>query len=431
MTILTNKNEILYKKEFSIFLLFWFLVQTLLNYHIGFTINIIGFLLFLLKNRGRLNGFYGMYFFILYFIFGSIIGLINYASGTILISDYFRDFLYFLNPFLFLLICNFVYKKYSFTTIINSLLIYAFIYSVYTLFNLGITIFSGNFSISEHTADWNLYFVLVMLLSKQVRCQITMFKNLIPCVIALVFIILLFSFSRTSLFVFIISLVVLCINRKNFANFVLKSLLLFCVICFLLICLSYASPSFKSVMEIFFNKLIRSFTELKSSNVWNEVNITHNWRGYEVHQGILEFSKANVFEKLFGYGWGKGINVGEYSILVVSDRNDNLIPHLHNGYITMLVKFGIFGLILYISFYLVLIYRCVIMINKGYWNYHIPFACTLCYLVTTIFVKGIFVAENPGILMFFMALATSDYKIKTKRLVLLKTLNLKFVTKSF
>jgi hypothetical protein len=104
--------------------------------------------------------------------------------------------------------------------------------------------------------------------------------------------------------------------------------------------------------------LIFKFSNISNEVSWDanknvvatEEDINVNWRGYESYQGMLKFYNGTIIQKAIGYGWGSLVDLG-LAIKLGSDTFDE-IPILHNGFVMILVKCGILGLILY-SFFLV------------------------------------------------------------------------------
>ena len=86
---------------------------------------------------------------------------------------------------------------------------------------------------------------------------------------------------------------------------------------------------------------------------------------------IEKYNTSNLFEKIFGNGFGSFINskrsIVDDAYLSGSGSNEfiNEIPIFHNGYFGALFKCGIVGVILYISFLVMLyIYSFIYIKNK-------------------------------------------------------------------
>jgi hypothetical protein len=163
---------------------------------------------------------------------------------------------------------------------------------------------------------------------------------------------------------------------------------------------------------------LRSFTEISSNNDWsNTTNIVYNWRGFEINCAKIIFLMGNITEKIVGYGFGKGIYVGEYAYLVMPG-SDGSIPVLHNGYYTMLIKNGIVGVILYLLFYFVNIKTAIVSIkNKlNIYESRVSIGILLSLMVTTYFVTGI-VSKYSDVVMciLFGYIANKGFIYQTEK----------------
>lgn len=148
------------------------------------------------------------------------------------------------------------------------------------------------------------------------------------------------SFSRTFLLI-LICLCLLQINRHWQK--------LFAVICVGFAFFTVISILFPNAAMQYFEKLRNSLVEISPSRIhWTSSEIVRNWRGYEVHCAQEAFHNASIWEKLFGSGFGSGIDAFGYEYLVTSEHN---LPFLHNGYYTTLFKFGILGIGLMALYY--------------------------------------------------------------------------------
>jgi hypothetical protein len=102
--------------------------------------------------------------------------------------------------------------------------------------------------------------------------------------------------------------------------------------------------------------LITKFEQIPQEVGWNaqkntdatKEDIQANWRGYEAYQGLMKFSQGSTFQKLFGYGFSEKVDLGITIQLAGADYDQ--VPILHNEYVTLLVKCGIAGLVLYLIF---------------------------------------------------------------------------------
>jgi hypothetical protein len=103
------------------------------------------------------------------------------------------------------------------------------------------------------------------------------------------------------------------------------------------------SGSFES--DGFVGKLINSANEINASNFRTNEDINLKYRGYESFMAWATFQAGTVPEMLFGE-LGKLIDLKIY-MTSLSEKPLRFIPILHNGYLYILIKTGILGLIIY------------------------------------------------------------------------------------
>ncbi|MEJ2437362.1 MAG: hypothetical protein P8Y35_05085 [Sulfurovaceae bacterium] len=78
------------------------------------------------------------------------------------------------------------------------------------------------------------------------------------------------------------------------------------------------------------------------------------WRGYETYHCYLAFKNdGGIKQKIFGYGFGKSANLGFE--MKLAGNLFRKISVFHNGYMNILLKTGILGLLLYLLYWLLII----------------------------------------------------------------------------
>ena len=193
------------------------------------------------------------------------------------------------------------------------------------------------------------------------------------------------SFSRTAL-VLIICLLVFQIKDIK------RTLGVVAIVCIIIALLIHLAPS---LLNEFLGKISSSLTEISESNSWTPTNIVLNWRGYEIYCAKTQFVAGNIFEKIFGIGYGRGIDGRGYSYLVIDEPT---IPWLHNGYYTTLVKLGVVGCIFVAGYWLKSI-KELFTINDIFFR---RFYCGMIIglIVSMIAVTGIFWGGVPFVYFF-------------------------------
>ena len=164
---------------------------------------------------------------------------------------------------------------------------------------------------------------------------------------------LLMAFSRTIWGVFIIMLLAfnsyftLKIRKALPSLFKLGVVVLSFVI--LLIILNYRNDE-STVLGQFIAKYSRSMEEISKESEFSTYKdkMTH-WRGYESLLVRNEIGNNSLVGKIFGYGFGKTVYIGEDHFL---GPENIYIPKFHNGYSEIRLKTGLTGMLLYFFFFL-------------------------------------------------------------------------------
>ncbi len=155
------------------------------------------------------------------------------------------------------------------------------------------------------------------------------------------------SFSRTlwmSLFVMLFFSFDM-LNIRNVKKALVVMLLIFAV---LIAATSIDADKITSSDRSFTAKTLRVINELKISDYSSRIEIMRNWRGYESYRGLETYKSGSPFELFAGQGFGTFIDMGLHMKLGEGIQRD--IPITHNGYIFLLVKCGVVGVILYLYY---------------------------------------------------------------------------------
>jgi hypothetical protein len=157
------------------------------------------------------------------------------------------------------------------------------------------------------------------------------------------------SFSRTHLLALIMMLFVMSsvITVPKINRLVMISCLLFPLLYGYFLAMPETKSSANSVTS-FSDKLRNSITETKMDDYKNDADINTNWRGYESFKAVKTYMDGNLFEYVTGRGFGTNVNLD--IVIKLGDDEFSSIPILHNGYLYLLVKSGVLGIILYLGF---------------------------------------------------------------------------------
>jgi hypothetical protein len=372
-----------------------------------FLITLVALLLMLLSSKGRLSAriFNGKYIYYYFIAMGFILAICYAPVYDYSMNHIVKDAVYLTLPLLFWLVgSNGVSgywlreksiqetKSYLYTTVFYVGLIYSFydiIIVCYRVLMFGITEFSiqGLRSvIGTGTALPIICFFLSIYVSEFINIRPVWKKvgNILFIVDALI------HFSRMN-----ILLIVVLISFSGIIKKPKKMLKYGAAMLFALVVVYLVLPEF---LLAFVDKILYSITEISfSQSNWDMTSIVHNWRGYEAFCEIQKFSKLSSFEQLFGSGFGSQLELGGYAYLVTSE---NTIPFLHNGYFTILMKWGIVGVVAYIVM-LICMFRTKITYKKERNFYR---AIVIIIAVDTLFVHGLFFSPAVASLMLLNAI---------------------------
>lgn len=109
------------------------------------------------------------------------------------------------------------------------------------------------------------------------------------------------------------------------------------------------------------DKYETSFSEMQIKNYNDFSEINRNWRGFESFKALGQFEKLSLFGQLFGGGVGQTVDVGFHMKLGDSYIRD--VPIIHNGFLYVLIKTGVLGLLAYI-FWLFALFKWAFAIDR-------------------------------------------------------------------
>ena len=265
-------------------------------------------------------------------------------------KDVFRDVFFFLNPiviFLFGSICA------RYIPLIKLLRTFVYLGLVFAIIYIANHNFSSsydsvaNFREEEGNTSYVVVVSLGILLISIIKKLKLFRKNKTLFFIPILSAAFVIASSRTFLLVLIICVVsglgYLRLNNK----FILRGLGLFVV---LAIGVSALVSIGNTDRKTFLGKLTTSLEEITIENKSSKQDINSNWRGYEGYRGVLQYQKGNIYEWIFGQGFGALTPLG--ITIKLGDQEFDTIPKFHNGYVHVLLKTGILGLAIYIVFFI-------------------------------------------------------------------------------
>jgi len=168
-----------------------------------------------------------------------------------------------------------------------------------------------------------------------------------------------------------------------------------------------------SSSSTFTDKIIGSFGEITIGNYNTDEDINLRYRGYETFMALNSYAEGSDVEMLFG-GLGKLVDLKTF-VHLGEDADFRYIPVLHNGWMYLLVKTGLAGVLTY----LVVFFGLVITNWRKYVNEAgrpiirlfaaLNIGCVLSLLITNYIVTSFF---NVEMSVLMVTLGYSFYYIK-------------------
>jgi len=159
-----------------------------------------------------------------------------------------------------------------------------------------------------------------------------------------------YMFASRSYFIIAICFLVLLV-----ANRIKRAWIIPVVACVAMLIFVMPTDLFKSnsSSSSFTDKIIGSFGEVTIGNYSSEQDINLRYRGYETFMALNSYAEGSEPEQLFG-GLGKLVDLKTF-VHLGEDADFRYIPVLHNGWMYLLVKTGITGVLTYLLIFFGLI----------------------------------------------------------------------------
>ena len=286
-----------------------------------------------------------------------LIGLLSSFKLENSLYETLKDSIYFLRPISMLLAVYFIIKR-----VTNSSFVFHIIIFISLLFALKhIYVIVSNISAIQSYVDLRTYggkqnhielIALIFLLFTPFKSTFGKYSKLIRAIIVISFVLYL---SRTMFIILFIYWLgykgFLFLNRK-LINGIITAVISVLILTFVLsfIEVDRNSTGFKA----FIYKTKNSYSELFESIDTNKIlrdrrELWEHWRAYESKKAIEQMTEAKNFKVWsLGFGYGKQIDLGTYVNL--DGKKFTELPSIHNGFVNVLFKTGILGLLVYLSF---------------------------------------------------------------------------------
>jgi O-antigen ligase len=331
--------------------------------------------------------------------------------------DWIKDMAYFTRPIAAILAGYLVSKKINnFKSILKIIVGVSFIFAVIHILKVVLLVDFRNASVSSIrnaagiSNQIEIIALVILLVSKKYK-DLDVTNNRLQKTILLIVFFISFSlyFSRTMIVALVIFLLAsygyLIITKKaiKYGLLILVSFSLFYGYLF-----SREFERDKPGIESFLYKMkvapAEIFIPVKSVDTKDHAKLWDRWRAYEASMAITQMNTFSNFA--IGKGFGALVDLKFYAPL--GSENMRYIPTLHNGYVTILFKTGVFGLLFYLMFLLVLYlysYKKVNFMQKRV-VYNLIGGIAVYYVFTTLIITGIYNVMDIytfilGILLYF------------------------------
>jgi hypothetical protein len=351
------------------------------------------------------------------------IGLIGTLLHRYKVYDFIKDVVHFIKPITGLLIGYVIFKRVNNFRLFLQTVVTASVISAVIHFFIIVYLVRTNPTledIREFTKDnfLELFGLFLIIYYKKIEgtplLKTRLYTNVVIAILAISNIL---YFSRTMIIVAIILLFSVYgytkINGRNIkiASTGLLALLL------MYVCLYSANiQRGKPGVEGFLYKVKMAPEEIFTTRInrENQRDLWDHWRGYEAKRAIaLMNSEPSAY--IFGAGHGSLINLKFYAPLGSGGVGIRYISELHNGYMYILYKTGLLGILVY----LILLGRWYCYIYKGdtFVNILIS-AIGIIYVSSTVTISGLYNGRDIIILILGGALYYAEQQ--NKKMVFIK-----------
>lgn len=330
-----------------------------------------------------------------------LIGCFNIFYYQGLFYDYLRDLIYYLRPITvliaaYLIVINIKDKKSFF----NILVIMGFVFAMLHLLRILVHLGDFSFDITYIRNEYGRYnhveliALVILFCIKDIGVKKSRFKIFYKFFLFCLIFSFILYFSRTMLLVLVLMVLgyrgYLKLNQKGVVALFLG---LIFVSGFVLFLNQYEPSGKTSGIGTFLLKMKNSYNEVFQTidpykidkdkrSLWKQ------WRAYEAKIAIIEIEKNNAW--LFGKNFGSKIDLGFEVFL--QKKWVQYIPLIHNGFVYVLLKTGILGLIFYFIYILYLYFYYYTKNKKEEKNIYnkMLVACGFYIIVSSIVITGIF-----------------------------------------
>jgi len=310
--------------------------------------------------------------------------------------DALRDIFYFTTP-LFLILFGAIISEYiKLEGFVRIITYFGIIYSFYFIISLIILNLQWTYSESEYRGLLGTGSILnilsfYFLLFNKVKDKFLKLSFIRLYFLAIILLALFLFNSRTYLICFALFFFYF------FQLFTLRKKITSLIISFSIIAFFFSLKMFDD--NNFYLKILNSFDEISITNGF-ELNANNsNYRSFESFAAIDTYLAGNWINYMVGHGFGKLVDLKIEIELASQDWQ--FIPVLHNGFMYILVKTGLLGILFFLLFFIKLYPAKDFKILPSEYDYLILVIKSLivCCLVTNFVVSSFFNLEMEFLLI--------------------------------
>lgn len=353
-------------------------------------------------------------------IFG--IGFLGMFLNSHPLSFIFKDVTYFLKPIICISIGYLVFYKNEDVGVLVKNIFYIGLLSA-TIHIVGVLFFSNflkssinsirdDFGFDSFIEIFAFYFLIY---SKNWFGERLVFDKIKywSCILVLLLSIFIY-FSRTMLIVFFLGY----LSLKGYTKITKKSLryiglIILFFLLFYMYLFSIKIERNSNGIEAFLYKIKIAPEEIFKTKINREdhKDIWDHWRAYEAKRA---FALMNDHKEsyLLGNGYGSLVNLKFKA--PIGEKDMKYISKLHNGYIFVFYKCGIFGILLLLYFLIKLYLKTYLPYNKNltlFYNYKFISFIGVFYLFSSLIITGIYIPRDTIIFVLGGFLSFDKYKM--------------------
>lgn len=335
----------------------------------------------------------------------SIIAFIRGFARNELGYDFLKDFFYLNKPILLILSGYAIVRKINNQQFVYKIVVMVAVFfagihlllvAQYAISDLEFTVAGvrGNAGRDSVLELFALSFLIANIKLKKLQFK---HQNLIIIILTLSF---LMYFSRTMTLVFTFMLIAflgyLKLTNKGL-KYLLFAVLIISVLYAYLFSINIERDSNNPIDNFLYKIKIAPgeiFIKQGSFDVNDHAKLWDHWRAYEASKAIEELNDGETIDWFFGLGMGSLVDLDFYAPLSDDDKGMRFISLLHNGYVFVLYKVGLVGLLIYFLFFafIVIPFRSAKLVLS---SYNVLVGIVIFYFFSSLVISGLYNLADP------------------------------------